>query len=45
MKFANFIDTKGIFKDIMGVGGWSNVDVGVGLHCLDRLGDVMAIIQ
>jgi uncharacterized protein with ParB-like and HNH nuclease domain/predicted transport protein len=45
MKFADVVDPKGICKDITGVGRWGNGDVEVGFESLDRLDDVMAIIE
>jgi len=45
MKFTDVIDPKGICKDVTGVGRWGNGDVQVTLDSLDRLADVMEIVE
>ncbi len=45
MKFADVIDPKGICKDVTSVSKWGNGDVEVIFEHLDKLDDVMAIIE
>ena len=44
MKYADVIDSKGICRDVTGIGKWGNGDVEVSLDSLDDLDDVMDIV-
>lgn len=45
MRFNDVVDPKRICKDVTGVGRWGNGDVEVILDSLDKIDDVMEIIQ
>lgn len=45
MKFADVRDPKGICRDITGIGRWGNGDCELFLEDLEKLDDVMEIIQ
>lgn len=45
MKYSDVVDPKGICSDVTGLGRWGNGDVEVKFKSLDKLGDVMQIIE
>jgi len=45
MKYDDVVDPKGICKDISNLGRWGNGDIEVFLDSLDKLDDVMAVIE
>lgn len=45
MPFAEIIDSKGICRDVTGLGRWGNGDVEVGISNINELDDIMDLIQ
>lgn len=45
MKYSDVVDPKGICSDVTGLGRWGNGDVEVKFKSLDKLDDVMQIIE
>ena len=45
MKYSDVVDPKGICSDVTGLGRWGNGDAEVKFKSLDKLDDVMQIIE